>query len=76
MFLRTTRIRIRIRMDLHSCSKLDPYPHSLQKLDPDPYPHKIDADPKHCSWRKYFNFWKTDPRIRILIEFHGCSQMG
>jgi hypothetical protein len=38
-------------MDPHSFSKLDPDldPHLLEKLDPDP--HKVNADPKHCSNR-------------------------
>jgi hypothetical protein len=29
-------------MDLHLFSKLDPYPHSLKKLDP----HKVNTDPE------------------------------
>jgi hypothetical protein len=36
---------MRIRMDPHSFSKLDPDLHSTKKLDPDP--HKVNADPKH-----------------------------
>jgi hypothetical protein len=39
--------QIRIRIDRHSFSKLDPYPdpnpHELKKLDP----HKVNADLKH-----------------------------
>jgi hypothetical protein len=36
-------------MDPHSFENLDPDsdPHSPKKLDPDP--HKVKADPKHCS---------------------------
>jgi hypothetical protein len=40
---------IRIRTDMHSFSKLDPYPHSLKK--PDPGPYKVNVDPKHCTDR-------------------------
>jgi hypothetical protein len=35
--------------DPHSFEKLDPDPHSPKKLYPDPDPHKVNADPKHCS---------------------------
>jgi hypothetical protein len=39
---------IRIRMEPHSFSKLDPHPDSLsvKKLSPDP--HNVKKDQKHC----------------------------
>jgi hypothetical protein len=48
-------ITIRIRIDPHSFTKLDPNLHSPKTLDPDPHshknlnpdPHEVNADPKH-----------------------------
>jgi hypothetical protein len=53
-------IWIRIRVDPHSFSKLDPEPHSLKKLDLDPDPHKVNAETKTAGTN-------NETRFRYLI---------
>jgi hypothetical protein len=48
---------------------LDPDPHLCIMLDPDPYPHTINADPKHCQDQSKS---KSNPDMCHMEMFATC----